>query len=133
MKDKFPEQVLKVALYDICECASFTKLCFYYNDAYPEEDVMRGENKDTPKTSSRKTFMKILDGALSLKESVLLSITTTVICPNGGVADFGTMNRQRKAVHNYLTKRNYKIQPTDSSWLLLLSKKDVGEIVLEEI
>ena len=133
MKDKFPEQVIKITLYDWCEGGGLKELCFYYNDAYSEEDVMGEEIVDAPKTSSRKTFMETLDCVLTRRENVLFSITTTIACPKGGLVDFKTMDRQRKAVHNYLKKRNYKIQQTDSDWLLCLSKKDVGEIVLEEV
>ena len=133
MKDKFPEQVIKITLYDWCEGGGLKELCFYYNDAYSEEDVMGDEIVDAPKTSSRKTFMETLDCVLNRREHVLFSITTTIACPKGGLVDFKTMDRQRKSVHNYLKKHNYKIQQTDSDWLLCLSKKDVGEIVLQEV
>lgn len=133
MKDKFPEQVIKVTLYDWGDGIAVKELCFYYNDAYPEKDIMHDESIDIPKTSSRKTFMETLDCVLTRRENVLFSITTTIACPKGGLVDFKTMDRQRKAVHNYLKKRNYKIQQTDSDWLLCLSKKDVGEIVLQEV
>lgn len=133
MKDKFPEQVIKVNLYDLNESDDLKELCFYYNDDYPEEEVMHGEIIGTLKTSSRKTFMETLDYILTRRERVLCSITTIIYRPKGGVVDFEAMNRHRKAVHNYLKKHNYKIQKTDSEWLLSLSKKDVGEMVLEEV
>lgn len=133
MKDKFPEQVIKVTLYDWVEGGGLKELCFYYNDAYPEEDVMGDEIVDAPKTSSRKTFMETLDYVLTRRERVLFSITTIIVRPKGGLSDFKTLNRQRKSVHNYLKKHNYKIQQMDSEWLLCLSKKDVGDIVLAEV
>lgn len=133
MKDKFPEQVIQVTLYDVCEDGGLKELCFYYNDAYPEKEILRGESIDTPRTTSRKTFMETLDYVLTRRESVLFSITTIIVRPEGGLVDPKVMNRQRKAVHNYLKKHNYKIQRADSEWLLHLSKKDVGEITLEEV
>ena len=133
MRDKFPEQVIKVTLYDWCDGVALKELCFYYNDTYPAKEIMHGERLDTPRTTSRKTLMETLDYVLTRREKVLFSITTTSVRPKGGLADFETMNRHRKAVHNYLKKHNYKIQQTDSDWLLCLSKKDVGEIVLDGV
>lgn len=133
MKDKFPEQVIQITLYDLCEGDNLKELCFYYNDDYPEKEVLHGESIDTPKTTSRKTFMETLDYILTRRERVLFSVTTIIVRPEGGLVDSKVMNRQRKAVHNYLKKHNYKIQQAGSEWLLYLSKKDVGEIILEEV